>query len=78
MRSNSACVPKCLGEMKTESIPFAMRPRFSTGPAQPPPVSAPASSSQAKARPLPLCSPKARMAPRPLAGLRGPTFSYGP
>ena len=37
------------------------------GPAQPPPVNAPASSSHISASPEPLCSPNARSAPVPLA-----------
>ena len=75
MRSNSAWVPKCFGEMKTDSMPLAMRPRAFTGPEVPPAVRHPASISHMKARPEPLCSPKARIAPLPLAGLRGPTAS---
>ena len=39
----------------------------------PVPVSAPPSSSQMKARPEPLCSPKARIAPVPAVWSRGPS-----
>ncbi len=64
-----------VGERKIESMPLAMRPRSVIGPLVPPAVRQPASISHMKARPLPLCSPKARMAPLPLEGLRGPTAS---
>ena len=44
-------------------------------PLVPPAVRQPASISHMKARPEPLCSPNARIAPLPFEGLRGPTAS---
>ena len=49
-----------------------------TGATAPVPVKAPPSSSQMKARPEPLCSPKARIAPVPLVWSRGPSGVCGP
>src|SRR4030088_1028414 len=49
-----------------------------SGAVAPVPVSAPPSNSQMKARPEPLCSPKARIAPVPLVWSRAPSALYGP
>ena len=53
-------------------------PASCIGPDVPPPHSTPARISHMKASPDPLCSPKARSAPGPLNGLRGPFGSSGP
>src|ERR1700738_3997238 len=56
-------------------MPLAKR-RF--GPVAPVPVSAPPSNSQITARPEPLCSPNARIAPLPWLWSRGPSALCGP
>src|ERR1700730_18093878 len=56
-------------------MPLAKR-RFA--PVAPVPVSAPPSNSQISARPEPLCSPNARIAPLPWLWSRGPSAVWGP
>src|SRR6266481_5645270 len=56
-------------------MPLAKR---RSGAVAPVPVNAPPSNSQMKARPEPLCSPNARIAPVPLVWSRGPSALYGP
>ena len=62
--------PLIIWLMKKDSMPLAKRRPPEVAPV---PVSAPPSSSQMKASPEPLCSPKARMAPVPAVWSRGPS-----